>query len=282
MNAQSPPQQVAQIFNQVAAGYDHAALRFFPFAADRLVVRINPVPGAKILDIATGTGAVALAAAQAVGPQGRVSAVDLAETMLDHLQEKIVKFGVRNIDLHVMDAAALEFRRDYFDYVVCSFGIFFLPDMAAGLREWTRVAKPGGRIMFTAFGKPAFQPMMDLFIRRLERYGVQPPDPAKPMAGMRLADPARCYELLDASGLIDIDVTTEQLGYHLKDESQWWDVLWNSGARGLIEKVPCTELESFREAHLAEVRPLCGEQGLWLDIETHFAGGTKPPTPSSR
>ncbi len=279
MHSQSPQQQVAQIFNQVAAGYDHAALRFFPFAADRLIVWLNPASGSKILDIAAGTGAVALAAAQAVGPQGRVSAVDLAETMLDRLQEKVAKFGIRNIDLHVMDAAALEFRRDYFDYVVCSFGIFFLPDMAAGLKGWARVTRPGGRLMFTAFGESAFQPMMDLFLRRLERDGIRSPDPAKPLAGMRLADPARCRELLDAAGLIDIDVTTEQLGYHLKDESQWWDVLWNSGTRGWIEKVPRAELEAFRDAHLAEVRPLCGEQGLWLDIATHFAAGTKPPPP---
>jgi len=39
------------------------------------------------------------------------------------LQEKIDKFGIPNIDLHVMDAAALEFRREYFDHVVCSFRV---------------------------------------------------------------------------------------------------------------------------------------------------------------
>ncbi|MHB8534537.1 MAG: class I SAM-dependent methyltransferase [Sulfuricaulis sp.] len=282
MSAQKTQHEVAQVFNQVAAGYDHAALRFFPFAADRLIMHLHPVSGTKILDLAAGTGAVTLAAARAVGPQGRVSAVDLAENMLDRLQEKIVKFGIRHVDLHTMDAAALDFRRDYFDYTVCSFGIFFLPDMVAGLREWARVTRPGGRLMFTAFAESAFQPMMDLFLRRLERYGIRSPDPDKPPAGMRLADPARCRELLDAAGLVNIDVTTEQLGYHLKDESEWWDVLWNSGTRGWIEKVPRAELESFRAAHLAEVRPLCNGQGLRLDIATHFAGGDKPPAPSSR
>src|SRR3972149_4793982 len=146
MNAQDPPEAVASIFNRVAAGYDDAALRFFPFCADRLITRLNPAPGTKILDIATGTGVVALAAAQAVGDRGRVMAIDLAEGMLDRLQEKIGKFGIPNIDLHVMDAAALEFRSEYFDHVVCSFGIFFLPDMSVGLREWTRGTKPGGRI----------------------------------------------------------------------------------------------------------------------------------------
>ena len=276
MNQPDPRARVIVIFDLVAAGYDDAALRFFPFCADRLIARLNPAPGTKLLDIASGTGVVALAAAQAVGAQGRVMAIDLAEAMLDRCQEKIVKFGIRNIDLHVMDAGALDFRRDYFDYVVCSFGIFFLPDMSAALREWLRVLKPGGRVVFTTFGKSAFQPMMELFIKRLQRYGVLSPDDASTPAGMRLANPERCRDLLSSAGLRQIEVTTEQLGYHLKDESQWWDVLWNSGTRGWIEQIPPAQRELFKAEHLTEIHPLVGGQGLWLDVEVHCAGGTKP------
>lgn len=267
---------IRRLYDLVAAGYDDPALRFFPFCADRLIARLNPPPGAKLLDIAAGTGACALAAAQAVGERGHVVAIDLAEAMLDRLQEKIVKFGIRNIDLHVMDAQKLDFRRDYFDYVICSFGIFFLPDMSAALKEWVRVLKPGGRLLFTAFGKSAFQPMMELFIKRLQRYGVLSPDDGSVPAGMRLADPARCRELLCAAGLQQIEVTTEQLGYHLKDASQWWDVLWNSGTRGWIEQIPSSRLEIFMAEHLAEIHSLTDEQGLWLDVEVNFAGATKP------
>ncbi len=263
-------------FNRIAPGYDVPALRFFPFGADRLVARLNPMRGAKVLDVATGTGAVALAVAQAVGDSGRVMAIDLAEGMLDRLQEKIDKFGIRNVDLQVMDAASLEFRREYFDNVVCSFGIFFLPDMFGGLKEWIRVTKPGGRIMFTVFGKQAFQPMMEQFIKRLERFGVTSPDGSMPFFAAPLVDPDDCRALLNRAGLEDIDVTTEQLGYHLKDENEWWDVLWNSGMRNLVEKIPSEQRESFREGHLAEVRPLVGDQGLWLNVEAHFSSGTKP------
>ena len=269
--------QVATAFNRVASGYDDPVLRFFPFCADRLIVRLNPARGAKILDVATGTGVVAMAAVQAVGHEGRVMAIDLAEGMLDRLQEKIDKFGIPNIDLYVMDAAALEFRRGYFDHVVCSFGIFFLPDMSAGLREWVRVTKPGGRILFTVFGKQAFQPMMEMFIRCISRYGVNAPDKDAPFAAMRLADPERCRGLLSGAGLQDIEVHTEQLGYHLKDEAQWWEVIWNSGMREWVERIPATRQELFRAEHLADVRPFVGEQGLWLNVETHFTGATKPP-----
>jgi ubiquinone/menaquinone biosynthesis C-methylase UbiE len=270
-----PRARAISVFNLVAAGYDDPVLRFFPFCADRLVSRLNPVTGSKLLDVATGTGAVALAAAQVVGAQGRVMAIDLAESMLDRLQEKVLKFGVRNIDLHVMDAGSLEFRRDYFDQVVCSFGIFFLPDMAAGLREWVRVLKPGGRVMFTAFGTRAFQPMMERLLTRLEHFSVVSAGDETAVAAKRLTEPNCCRELLNQAGLGQIEVATEQLGYHVKDETLWWDVLWNSGMRGRLEKISVSEREPFRAAHLAEVRPLLTDKGLWLDVETHFASGTK-------
>jgi ubiquinone/menaquinone biosynthesis C-methylase UbiE len=276
MITQDPRERVISVFNHVAAGYDNTALRFFPFCADRLVAWLNPAPGTKLLDVATGTGAVALAAAQAIGAQGRVMGIDLAQAMLDRLQEKIEKFGLHNIDLHVMDAAALDFRRDYFDAVVCSFGIFFLPDMAAGLGEWVRVTKPRGRVAFTVFGRRAFQPMMELFRKRLERYGVVSLSGNLPLAASRLADVGHCRDLLSNAGLQKIEVVTEQFGYHLKDETQWWDVLWNSGPRGWIEQLPSPEREVFKTEHLAEIRSLVAEDGLWLDVETHFAIGTKP------
>lgn len=279
MNEADPRTRTISVFNLVAAGYDNRALRFFSFCADRLIRRINPAPGSKLLDVATGTGVVALAAAQAVGEQGRVTAIDLAESMLGRLEEKIGKFGIKNIDLHLMDASSLEFRRDYFDFVSCSFAIFLLPDMAAGLREWVRVLKPGGRLWFTTFGKPAFQPMMERLLARLEHHGFMSADEKAAMASKRLAEPERCRELLLQAGLEEIEVTTEQLGYHLKDETQWWEVLWNSGMRGRLEKIPPAERGDFMTGHLAEVRPLAIEKGLWLDVETHFAAGTKPREP---
>ena len=57
-------QHIAAVFNRVALGYDRPALRFFPYSADKMIARLNPKPGEKLLDVATGTGAVALAAAQ--------------------------------------------------------------------------------------------------------------------------------------------------------------------------------------------------------------------------
>jgi ubiquinone/menaquinone biosynthesis C-methylase UbiE len=268
--------QVAAVFEQVAAGYDLPALRFFPFIADRLVRRLAPAPGDKILDIATGTGAFALAAAQAVGPAGRVTGIDVAEGMLERAQEKIRKFGIANVDLHVMDGGRLEFRHDYFHHVVCSFGLFFLPDMATAVREWARVLRPGGRVMFTVFGQNAFQPMMGMLQARLATFGVEPPRADQPFAPKRLSEPSACEALLRQAGFVDITVETEPLGYHLREARDWWEIAWNSALRGRLLGLSAQQLEKLREEHLAEVAALATEQGIWLDVETLIAAGRKP------
>ncbi len=267
-------EQIAQVFNLAAGDYDSPALRFFPFCADRLVARLNPAPGEKILDVATGTGAVALGLAQAVGPTGRVTGIDLAEAMLERLARKIEKFGIANVDLHVMDAAALDFRRDYFHHVTCSFGLFFLRDMAAALKGWARVTRPGGSVMFTAFGPAAFEPMKRLLLERLQREGIDAGAPVQ--AAGRLAEAGNCRALLAGAELDGIAVETVQLGYHLRQAEEWWEIVWGSSFRGLVEKLSPARREVFRSAHLAELAPLITNKGLWLDVEVIFASGTKP------
>lgn len=266
-------QGIAAVFNRVAHGYDRPALRFFSYSADKMVARLKPRPGEKILDVATGTGAVALAAAQAVGEHGRVVGIDIAEAMLEQAEKKIRKFGIDNIDLHIMDAAALDFRSGYFDSVVCAYALFFLPDMQVGLNEWGRVLKPGGSVMFTSFGPEAFRPMLDLFMARLAHHGVA----TDPVAGARLNDPMQCHQLLNAAGLIDTEVVNEQLGYHLKDAADWWEIVYNAGLRGMLDKLAPDRRDIFQREHIQEVAGLVTERGLWLNVDTLFSFGRKPP-----
>ncbi len=275
-NASAQRDRLAAIFNEVAAGYDSPALRFFPFAADRLITRLQPRAGEKILDVAAGTGAATLAAAQAVGASGRVMGIDIADGMLTQLQQKVDKFGIANVDLHIMDGAVLEFRRDYFHHVISAFGLFFLPDMPGALQQWVRVACPGGTVMFTCFGRGAFEPMAQMFYERLIEYGALPPGEVRSFAFDRLTDAQVCRGLLQDAGLTEIDVVSEQLGYHLRDANDWWEIVMYSGFRSLLARLPEAAQEAFEAAHLAEVARLRTDQGIWLNVETLFARGRKP------
>ena len=274
MQAETHKQQVQQIFASIAPAYDCPATRFFPFCADRLVSYVKPKPGSKVLDVATGTGAVAVPFAQAIGAGGRVTAVDFSAEMLDRAEANIRKMALDNVDLHEMDAERLDFRSNYFHSVVCSYGLFFLPDMPRALREWVRVLRPGGKLVFTSFEETAFRPMLDDFVERLQSCGAELPD--GPFGSRRIASLAHCRELLHDAGLIEVAAERVQIGYHLNDENDWWDVVSSTAMRALFDQLADDRKEAFRKEHLAWVATQKTGNGLWLDVQTRFASGIKP------
>jgi len=264
-------QQVTNVFNLVADDYNNPATRFFPFTADRIVAHLKPKANARILDIACGTGVVSTTISPHILPEGRIHAIDLSEKMLNVAEQQIKRHGITNVDLHIMDAEKLDFKSDYFNAIACSFGLFFLPDMAKALQEWQRVLKPQGQLLFTSFAKPSFHPLADLFISRIQSFGVEI-DKAR---WQQLETTTTCQQFLNDCGYINIETHTEQLGYHLHSEQDWWELCWSTGYRGLLEQLDALQLAEFRQQHLQEIADLKTEQGIWLSIEVIFSKAAK-------
>jgi ubiquinone/menaquinone biosynthesis C-methylase UbiE len=268
VDAAAHKQRISAVFNNVCQDYDDPALRFFPGTADRMVTYLQPQPGWKVLDVATGTGALAAALAQAVAPGGRVTGIDLSEGMLARAEHNIKKMALNNVDLLQMDAEEPQFHADHFDAVTCSFGLFFMPDMAKALRQWSRVTRPGGSILFSSFTDNAFAPLVNCFLEDIEAAGVDLS--TKGMASERLKDAAVCRELLAASGLQNIKQDVVQMGYYLRDANDWWQVMWGSAMRGLLGLLDESQRDVFRQQHLDRVSRLAGDKGLWLDVEVRL------------
>lgn len=266
----------AATFDLVAEGYDHPSARHFPYAADHLVYKVGPRPGQKVLDVAAGTGVVTVAAAQAVGSGGRVIAIDLSEKMLERAGRTLSKYGIGHVDFHIMDAEALEFRSGYFDHTLCSFGLFFLPDMRKGLTDWVRVTKPGGKVAFTSFSARSFQPMSNLLLDELAAHGVTVPADRSNMGWLRVSTDEQGGALMTDAGLIEPEIEHRQLGFHLARAEDWWDLVWNAGYRGLLEQLPPGSLDTVRNRHLEAVEKLRGSEGIWLEVEVLFFVGRKP------
>ena len=165
--------RVVANFNALAETYD--IVRFTQVCARRLVDLAALPPGAQVLDVATGTGWAALAAAQHVGPTGRVLGVDLAPELLERARQKVAAAGLTHVEFRAGDAQRLDLGDQTFDVVLCASALFFVPDMLAALREWHRVLKPGGQVGFSGFGPTFRQPLRDLCEARLRQYGVSLP-----------------------------------------------------------------------------------------------------------
>lgn len=197
--------------------------------------------------------------------------IDISPRMLDQAFSTIQKSGLTNVDLHEMDACQLEFRHDYFDALTCAFGVFFLPDMVTTLRDWQRVLKPAAPIIFTSFTENSFAPMVDDFFTRFKDLTGEDPSGFR-----RLYTEDACADLMVEAGYQDIEVRTESIGYHLRNADEWWEVVWNTAMRGPIMQLPADKLAGFRSDHLAAVRELETDKGLWLNVEVIFSSGRNP------
>lgn len=264
-------QNVSTVFDIVSSGYDDPALRFFPFCADRIVSQLKPNSGWKILDVATGTGAVAGAVARVIQPGGRVMAIDLSEGMLSRAKKNIKKLALDNVEFFQMDAEEPDFQSDYFDAVTCSFGLFFLPDMLRALKQWRRVTKPGGTVLFSSFTENAFDPLVHVFMEDLEKFGLEVA--GNTVSSTRLKAAGVCRELMEAAGYSDIEQNIVQVGYHLSGVDDWWSAIWNTAMRGLVEQLPQEKQSEFRRVHLEHISELKTDDGIWMGVEVRLTSG---------
>jgi SAM-dependent methyltransferase len=114
---------------------------------DELVEKLDPQPGGRWLDIVTGTGATALRAARA---GAEVTAIDSHELIVEKVRSDAEDEGLA-IDVSVGSAEHLPYEDGSFDILASNFGLVYAPDHANVAAELARVARPGGRLGFTAW-----------------------------------------------------------------------------------------------------------------------------------
>lgn len=259
-----------ETFDAVAAGYDNAALRFFPDSSRHLADLLGLRGSEHVLDVACGTGHASLAVAKKL-PQGRVTGVDLSPGMLARARKKAAAAGIRNAEFHEGDMTRLGFPEASFDAAICAFGIFFVKDMEAQLSHIASKVRPGGSVAITSFQDGYFQPLRDMLFGRLSAYGV----PDQPQAWKRTASDEGCRRLFGAAGLANIRVEQRDLGYYLSGAEEWWEIVWNAGFRRLLAGLSVPDQERFKREHLEELAGLRTEKGIRLDVTVLFTTGTK-------
>jgi arsenite methyltransferase len=103
-------------------------------------------PGERVLDLGSGAGTDSLVAARMVGPEGRVTGIDMTPEMLDKARRSAAEMGAENVEFVESEAEALPFADASFEVVISNGVIDLIPDKDAVFSELFRVLKPGGRI----------------------------------------------------------------------------------------------------------------------------------------
>jgi len=121
-------------------------------------------PGHKVLDLAGGTGDLALKEARMVGESGQVVLADINAAMLQRGRDRVIDNGfVNRVESVQCNAELLPFADNHFDCITIAFGLRNVTDKAAALASMQRVLKPGGRLCILEFSKPVYQPLEKLY-----------------------------------------------------------------------------------------------------------------------
>jgi SAM-dependent methyltransferase len=228
--------------------------------------------GMRVLDVATGTGHVAAAAAarraEAVG-------VDIAEGML-----AVARRDHPHIDFRLADAEALPFADSSFDAVVGAFVLNHLPcpEVAAG--ELARVLASGGRLALWLWDVPErtlfIGPVRDAILRAGEARSAEPPAGPDPF---RFADDAQLRALLDNAGLEDVAVDTVAVRHRVEgDAMALWDGLLAGSVRSAaaVDALSSAAAERARAAFAELAEPYRVAGGHELPAVAKVGSGCRP------
>jgi ubiquinone/menaquinone biosynthesis C-methylase UbiE len=270
-------EQTRDAWNTIAAGYDEFVTPSHMWLGDQAVRLAGLRPGMRFLDVATGSGALSIPAAR-LGAQ--VTAVDLAPEMIERLSARARAEGLSNLETRVMDGHALELEDNAFDISGSQFGVMLFSDLPGGVRELTRVTKPGGRVLLVTFGSPTQVEFLNFFIGAIQAvvpgFTGLPMDP--PPLPFQVANPEKLRRRLAEAGLRDIRVENVTEPLEFQSATHMWDWVTNSNPVGAMLVADLTEAQrvDVRQALVAMLRERSGGHGpAVLTSPINIAIGTK-------
>ena len=243
--------KAARTYNAAADSYEARPLEFWRRYGQRTVQRLDLAEGDRVLDVCCGTGASAIPAAKTVGANGAVTAIDLAEELLDLGRAKAAASGVHWLEFQQGDMTTLDVPDNHFDAVICVFGIFFVPDMESQVAKLWSFVKPGGQLAITTWGPDIFAPAYEIWLAAVRR--IRPDLYSAFNPWDRITTPEAVQRLFADAGILSIEVTDET-GHQLLDHpNDFWTIALGSGLRWTIEQMSDEEASNVKEEVLSEL-----------------------------
>ncbi len=266
--------QKPEIWNRAAESYDTSFASFTALFAQDVLRLTNVGPGQRVIDIGTGTGSLAIIAAE-MGAE--VLAVDFSQGMIDHLQVKIREKGMKLIRVAIMDGQDLDLKDNSFDIAFSVFGVCLFPDRMAGFRELHRVVRPGGLAAVVNWCALERSSLFTVIVGALKEVLPNLPAPKTPPPGLSLADPDLFKSEMQAGGFVRINLFTVRHIWTFSDPQLVYDSLVGvlPGFAAMIENLSESERKEFRSAIIGSIRRQQGNGPYGLEGEAHIAVGMK-------
>ena len=254
------------------ARQEHTDITLAP-VMEALLAFATPHTGERVLDIGCGCGATTLEFARAVGPVGRVAALDISGPMLAEGKARAKAAGIANIAWQQVDPvmAAL----DAYDLLTSAFGVMFFGDPVGAFANMRGAASPGARMAFVCWRALAENPWMEVPMKAVSRHLPPRPKAVPNAPGMfAFADPERVSEVLNAAGWkeprlekldLDLDIAAGRGLEEAVDQSTKIGAV-NSWLRNQPTDVVTAAIASVRAAlavHLDGAR-VCLPGAMWL------------------
>lgn len=255
------------------------AVRRLAMAAttERLLDLAGVVPGARVLDVGTGTGDTALEAAALVGPAGRVLATDFSAAMVAEAREAVRAAGATNVEVRGMDAANPDAPRGSFDAVVARNALMFVPGLADAVERLRWCLKPGGRLASSSWGPRAKNPFHDVPMRLVAELGRMPDPTPHIVTAFSLSDAGALAALFEVAGFTE--VTVEPVSVARRFLSAAAAVAFQRDSAPMAELTtrltPAAREELFAELE-RRYAAFEGPEGCVLGGEQLIAAGTNP------
>ena len=256
--------------DRIAASYEAFFVPITANAAGPLLDAVDAGVGTRLLDVATGPGAVA---AHAARRGARATGVDLSP----HMVALAARMHPGCAFLEA-DVESLPFDASSFDAVVCAFGIGHFPSATVAMRECCRVLAPAGTIALAWWDRPERNRLQGVILEAIEEVGARPP-PDLPVGPplFQYSDDAALADLLGAAGLDEVVVATHRFVHTVASTQAVWEGALGSLARvsALIRCQPADVVERIRAAFERRAGVYADRSGVTLPMSFKVAAGRR-------
>ena len=248
-------------WDDAAAGWnDHTLIirEWLLGATQMMLDAAHVTTGARVLDIAAGSGDQTLDIARRVGETGYVLATDISARILELAQRNAHAEGFSQVETRLADAQSLGLDGAKFDAAVCRLGLMFCEEPLAALKGARAALKAAGRFSALVFSGPQNNPCLTIMMRTAIKHAGLTPEPSSPFAPgtlMSLGKSGLLQEFMDDAGFIGINVQAVEAPFRLPTSQHYIDFVRSAGSPIMQMLAPLSD---------------AAKRDAWHDMETQL------------